>query len=217
MTDNFFAMAQVAHTVTLWLLIFLSVMSLAFILERFFSLGKLRSNSRQIAESLREVLQSNNLSDIEHLGKDKKSLEGRALAYGLRHAHEKGINGLEEIFTAYALNERPALERYLGFLATVGSNAPFICLLGTVFGIMDAFRGMAQSQGDATAVMLGISKALVATAIGLMVAIPAVIAYNYYQKQVKAILHNLDSVRELCLAYAKSGLVKKTTPTLGGM
>lgn len=217
MTDNFFAMAQVAHTVTLWLLIFLSVMSLAFILERFFSLGKLRSNSRQIAESLREVLQSNNLSDIEHLGKDKKSLEGRALAYGLRHAHEKGINGLEEIFTAYALNERPALERYLGFLATVGSNAPFIGLLGTVFGIMDAFRGMAQSQGDATAVMLGISKALVATAIGLMVAIPAVIAYNYYQKQVKAILHNLDSVRELCLAYAKSGLVKKTTPTLGGM
>ena len=56
--------------------------------------------------------------------------------------------------------------------------------------------------------MLGISKALTATAIGLMVAIPAVIAYNYFQKQVKSVLQNLDSAKELCLAYAKSGVKK---------
>jgi biopolymer transport protein ExbB len=204
MTDNFFAIAQVAHVVTLWLLILLSVLSLAFILERFFTLTKIRGDSQRIGDALKEILQSNNLNELEGLGKDKKTLEGRALSYGLRHAHEKGVNGLEEIFSSYALIERPALEKYLGFLATVGSNAPFIGLLGTVFGIMDAFRGMAQSQGDATAVMVGISKALVATAVGLMVAIPAVIAYNYFQKQVKGVLQNLESVKELCLAYAKS-------------
>jgi biopolymer transport protein TolQ len=209
MTDNFFAMAQVAHTVTLYLLIFLSVLSLAFILERLFTLTKVKNESARISERLREILQANNLADLEELGKEKKSLEGRGLSYGLRHVHERGVNGLEEIFSSYALNERPNLEKYLGFLATVGSNAPFIGLLGTVFGIMDAFRGMAQSQGDATAVMLGISKALVATAIGLMVAIPAVIAYNYFQKQVKGVLQNLESVKELCLAYAKSGATKK--------
>lgn len=209
MNDNFFAIAQVAHTVTLGLLIALSVLSLAFILERLFTLTRIKNDSARISEQLREILQTNNLAELENLGKDRKTLEGRGLSYGLRHVHEKGINGLEEIFSSFALIERPRLEKYLSFLATVGSNAPFIGLLGTVFGIMDAFRGMAQSQGDATAVMLGISKALIATAIGLMVAIPAVIAYNYFQKQVKGVMQNLESVKELCLAYAKSGVVKK--------
>jgi biopolymer transport protein ExbB len=204
MTDNFFAIAQVAHEVTLWLLIALSILSLAFILERFFTLGKARRESQKIAAKLRELLQTNNLQELEDLSKDRETVEGRALSYGLRHVREKGLNGLEEIFTSYAAIERPALERYLGFLATVGSNAPFIGLLGTVFGVMDAFRGLATSQGDATAVMLGISKALVATAAGLMVAIPAVIAYNYFHKQVKSIMSNLNGVKDLCLAYAKS-------------
>lgn len=208
MTDNFFAIAQVAHDVTLGLLILLSILSLAFILERAFTITKVKRETALISERLRELMQSNNLAELEDIGKNRKSLESRGLSYGLRHAHEKGVAGLEEIFSAYALNERPQLEKYLSFLATVGSNAPFIGLLGTVFGIMDAFRGMAQSQGDATAVMLGISKALVATAIGLMVAIPAVIAYNYFQKQVKGVLQNLETCKELCLAYAKSGMKK---------
>lgn len=208
MTENFFAIAQVAHEVTLWLLIALSILSLAFILERFFTLGRVKGRSQKISEQLREILQTNNLSDLEELAKDRQSLEGRAANYGLRHAHEKGVPGLEEIFTSFASIERPVLDRYLGFLATVGSNAPFIGLLGTVFGIMDAFRALAVSQGDATAVMVGISKALVATAVGLMVAIPAVIAYNYFQKQVKGIMLNLNSVKDLCLAYAKSGVKK---------
>ena len=203
-TENFFAIAQVAHEATLWILILLSVMSVAFILERFFTLGKVRRQSAVITERLREILQSNNLADLEDLGKDRDSLEGRGLSYGLRHVREKGLNGLEEIFTSFAAIERPVLERYLGFLATVGSNAPFIGLLGTVFGIMDAFRSLSESQGDAKAVMIGISQALVATAIGLIVAIPAVIAYNYFQKQVKGVLLNLESVKDLTLAYAKS-------------
>ena len=79
-----------------------------------------------------------------------------------------------------------------------------LAFLGTVFGIMEAFRGLAQSQGEAAAVMTGISEALVATAVGLLVAIPAIIAFNYFSKQVKSAMQSLDSVRELCLAYAKS-------------
>lgn len=209
MTENFFAIAQVGHEVTLWLLVVLSILSIAFILERFFTLGRVRKESQRIAEQLRDILQTNNLPELESLSKDKQHLESRALSYGLRHVRERGAGGLEEIFTSFAAIERPGLERYLGFLATVGSNAPFIGLLGTVFGIMDAFRGLAQSQGDATAVMLGISKALVATAIGLIVAIPAVIAYNHFQKLVKGVMLNLESVKDLCLAYAKSA--KKAT------
>jgi biopolymer transport protein TolQ len=204
MTEKFFAIALMGHEVTLWILVALSILSIAFILERFFSLSKVASQSRKSSQQLRELLQGNDLGELENIAKDKNSLEGRALSYGLRHAKENGVGGLEEIFTAYANMERPQLDRYLGFLATVGSNAPFIGLLGTVFGIMDAFRGLATSQGDAAAVMIGISKALVATAIGLFVAIPAVIAYNYFQRQVRTVLGNLDVVKDLCVAYAKS-------------
>lgn len=204
MTDKFFAIAQIAHSVTLYLLCFLSVISLAFIFERFYVLGRVRRQSQKISERVREILQSNNLAELEDLSRDKTPIEGRALSYGLRHMREKGLQGLEEIFTSFASVERPVLERHLGFLATVGSNAPFIGLLGTVFGVMDAFRALSDSAGDTKAVMIGISQALLATAIGLIVAIPAVIAYNYFQKQVKGVLLNLDSVKDLCLAYAKS-------------
>lgn len=208
MSDKFFAIAQVAHQVTLYLLILLSVLSLAFILERFFSLGRVRSASAKVSERLRDILQTNNLAELEELARDKTALEGRALSFGLRHLRERGPNGLEDLFASYAAIERPALDRYLGFLATVGSNAPFIGLLGTVFGVMDAFHGLANSQGEPTAVMAGISQALMATAIGLIVAIPAVVAFNYFQKQVKQIMLNLQSVKDLCLAYAKSGGAK---------
>lgn len=203
-TEKFFAIAEFGHEITLWVLIALSILSLTFILERFFSLRKTRKDSQKVAQQISETLQSSHLAEIEDLSKDKQTLEGRALSYGLRHAKQHGAEGLEEIFNAYALTERPKLERYLNFLATVGSNAPFIGLLGTVFGIMDAFRGLATSQGDASAVMIGISKALVATAIGLMVAIPAIIAFNYFQRQVKSILQSLEGVKDLCLAYAKT-------------
>lgn len=203
-TERFFAIAEFGHEFTVWILLALSVLSLTFILERYFSLRKAKSDSQKVALQINETLQSAQLTEIEELARDKQTLEGRGLAYGLRHAKEHGAEGLEEIFNAYSLIERPRLEKHLGFLATVGSNAPFIGLLGTVFGIMDAFRGLATSQGDASAVMIGISKALVATAIGLMVAIPAIIAYNYFQKQVKGILQSLEGVKDLCLAYAKN-------------
>lgn len=204
LTDKFFAIAELGHEATLWLLIVLSVFSIAFILERYFTLRRARNNSEKVAAHVRETLNSNDLSEIEALGREKETFEGRAISYALRHIKERGTNGLEEIFNSYALVERSSLDRYLSFLATVGSNAPFIGLLGTVFGVMDAFRGLSTSQGDASAVMIGISKALVATAVGLMVAIPAVIAYNYFQRQVRNIMQNLESVRDLCLAYAKS-------------
>ena len=204
MTDKFFAIAQFGHEITLWVLITLSIFSLAFILERFFTLAKVRRDSAKMRGHIRDLLQTNNLGELEDLAKDKTSLEGRALAYGLKHVKERGNEGLEEIFSSYAQMEKPILENRLNFLATVGSNAPFIGLLGTVFGVMDAFKELAHSQPDQPAVMLGISKALIATAVGLMVAIPAVISYNFFQRQVRGIMGGLDGVKDLCLAYAKT-------------
>ena len=202
-TNQFFAMAEAGHEVTLWILIALSIFSIAFIFERWVSLKKVRQESRKSMIQLQENLISNNLDGIENLIENKNSIEGRALSCGLSHFKSHGASGLEEIFSSFALIERPRLEKHLNFLATVGSNAPFIGLLGTVFGIMDAFRALASSDGDPHVVMIGISKALVATAVGLLVAIPAVIAYNYFQKQVRASLQSLQGVQNLCIAYSK--------------
>lgn len=204
MTDKFFAIAQLGHEITLWLLVALSIFSIAFILERFFVLSKVLRDSSGVRVRIRELLQSNNLQELEDIAKDRTSLEGRALSYGLRHAKERGQEGLEEIFSSHTLLERPILEKHLNFLATIGSNAPFIGLLGTVFGVMDAFRELAHTTPDQSAVMLGISKALIATAVGLIVAIPAVVAYNYFQRQVRGIIGSLESVKDLCIAYAKT-------------
>ena len=204
LTEKLFNIAQGGAEAILWILILLSVVSVGLIVERWITLRQIRNNSNRIKSRLREALQSHHLSDIEDLGKDRDSLEGRALSYGLRHVKESGASGLEEIFNSYALLERPQLERSLNFLATVGANAPFIGLLGTVLGIMKAFRDLAANTGAGNdAVMLGIAEALVATAVGLIVAIPAVIAYNYFQRQVKMSIQSLETVRDLCLAYAK--------------
>ena len=204
-TDKFFAMAEAGHEVTLWVLIILSVFSVAFILERWLSLRQVKRQSKKALEYIQNSLRSSDLEELENLTKNHQdSLEGRALSCGLNHLKSHGTAGLEEIFSTFALLERPRLEKYLNFLATVGSNAPFIGLLGTVFGIMDAFRALATSDGDPQIVMIGISKALVATAVGLLVAIPAVIAYNYFQKQVKAALQSLKGVQSLCIAYGKN-------------
>jgi biopolymer transport protein ExbB len=134
-----------------------------------------------------------------------ESLEGKAAYMGLKYIKDHGDRGLSEVFNAFSLVEKPKLERFLNFLATIGSNAPYIGLFGTVLGIMKAFNDLATTpDANQQTVMAGISVALLATAAGLFVAIPAVIAYNYFQKQVKLVLSNLVAVKELCLAYAKS-------------
>ncbi len=205
LTEKLFNIAQGGAEVILWIMLALSVLSIATILERLFSLRQTAAASKKIKLRLKEVLQSNNLSELEELSKDRDSLEGRGLSYGLRHVKENGANGLAEIFNSYALIEKPPLERSLNFLATVGSNAPFLGLLGTVLGIMKAFKDLsANVTAGNEAVMLGIAEALISTAVGLVVAIPAVIAYNYFQKQVKGHMQSLESVKELCIAYAKN-------------
>lgn len=204
LAEKIFTVAHLADQVVLWLLLLLSVISIGMILERFFALKKVSAESTRIRARVKLALQSNSVEDVEGLAKDPQSLEGRAASYALKHMRDSGSRGLEEIFNTFALTERPELEKYLGFLATVGSNAPYVGLFGTVLGIMKAFNDLATApEAGQQTVMAGISMALVATAAGLFVAIPAVIFYNYYSKQVRGIFQSLDSVKELCLAYAK--------------
>ncbi len=204
LTQKLLAVATAGSDWILYLLIILSVCSIAIIIERFFALKNILGQSRKIADRAREGIKANDLKILEDLSKNHESLEGRLLEYALRYSSTKGSEGVSEVMNSYVLMERSGLEKNLGFLATLGSNAAFIGLLGTVLGIVRAFADLAGSQGNPGAVMSGISEALVATAVGIFVAIPAVAAYNYFQKQVKQILLNAESIKQLCLAYTLS-------------
>lgn len=204
LSERIFAIANIVDQVVLYILVILSVISIGMILERFFALRRIAAASQGVRARVKNALQSQSAEDIENLSRNPETIEGRAMFYALKHIKDHGSKGLDELFNTHALTERPELERYLNFLATVGSNAPYIGLLGTVLGIMKAFNDLAHSpEAGQQTVMAGISLALVSTAAGLFVAIPAVISYNYYQRQVRGILQSLDSVKELCLAYAK--------------
>ena len=204
LAEKIFAIAHYADQFVLFILVFMSVISVGMIFERFMTLKKISEESLRVRLRIKMALQSNSLQDFEDLAKDPSSLEGRAAGQALKHMKDSGIKGFEEVFNTYILIEKPELEKYLSVLATIASNAPFIGLLGTVLGIMKAFNDLAQATdaGQQT-VMAGISVALVATATGLFVAIPAGIFYNYFTRKVKGILGSLESVKELGLAYAK--------------
>ena len=121
-------------------------------------------------------------------------------AAGLDH-FDRGSDAVAEAMAAAKARLRTELERNLGVLGTLGNNAPFIGLFGTVLGIIKAFADLARNQGGgAGAVMSGISEALVATAVGLMVAIPAVIAFNFFQGKVRKAMARVDTIAHLMLA-----------------
>lgn len=208
LSEKIFVLARYADQVVLVILLVMSVLSVGMIFERYLALKKMSDQSLLIRQKIKAFLLSNDVLKFEELSQDVTSIEGRAAAQSVRHLKENGAGGFSEVFNSFVLNEKPELEKYLAALATIASNAPFIGLLGTVLGIMKAFSDLAQA-GDAgqQTVMAGISVALVATAAGLFVAIPAGIFYNYYTRRVKSILTSLESVKELGMAYAhKKGL-----------
>lgn len=126
-------------------------------------------------------------------------LGGRMLLVARRNAH-LCPEALEKVLETQESRAREALERGAPFLGTVGSNAPFLGLTGTVLGILAAFRKMAESGGGGADVMAAIAGALVATAAGLLVAIPAVVLYNLLRARIKKTVNALGEIRSLVLA-----------------
>ncbi|MCX8030496.1 MAG: protein TolQ [Thermodesulfovibrionales bacterium] len=109
---------------------------------------------------------------------------------------------LKRMLKRYSVLEASKLEKYLNFLATTGSTTPFIGLFGTVWGIMNTFRGIGGAGSASLAVVApGIAEALIATALGLVAAIPAVVAYNYYLGRVNRMIVELDDFSEELVDY----------------
>ena len=179
-------------------------------LERFFFLYYFRVETGTILKDMLEALESSRNSHMKFVY-DKYALKptGTLLQKAWEHIVHKQDKGLEEMMDSYLLSLKPQMEKNLGILATLGSNAPFIGLLGTIFGVMESFHALGSDEGSTELVMVGISKALVATAVGLIVAIPAITAYNYLQKQLQIIFSHLSSMKEAAISFAKSGNIDK--------
>ncbi len=204
MNERIFSIAHYVDQGVLYLLLTLCFLSLLMILERFSFLKKKIKHSAKRQQELNEILKNHDYKKLEELTSQPNEVEDKAILLSLEHFKKFNKSGIDEIFKYIEQTEKPKYEKYLGFLATVGSNGPYIGLFGTVLGIMKAFNDMGANTGEGNSVMAGISSALIATAAGLMVAIPAVLAFNFFSKQVKRIFLNLDSCKELLFLYEKN-------------
>lgn len=190
----------------LWLLFGLSFISVAIALERAWVFRESRANVEALVPALRKLLQSQDVSGAQGLLSSRPSAATRVVAAGLG---ETSAGAAEEAMAATIQLERRKLEARLLFLGTVGNNAPFVGLLGTVIGIIGAFDGLARSQGEAGAlaperVMGSIAEALVATAVGLVIAIPAVATFNAFQGRVASVVAEAETLGHVLLAHLRT-------------
>jgi biopolymer transport protein ExbB len=180
------ALVDLAGSAAIWvlyLLIALSAIQLAVILERAFVFYRTRA-PKTLRANVRSALAGGPKS-VALVVSTGTSLEAKVIAAGVA-ATDRGPEAANELMRSALVDERLRLERALAFLGTLGNNAPFIGLFGTVLGVIHATQDLSTTAGRAGAqVMSGISEALVSTAVGLLVALPAVVAFNYFQRILK--------------------------------
>lgn len=186
----------------LWLLIILSVLSVAIIMERAIFFTRLRSDFKKFSEDISQFLLEDKMEEAKEYCKNQSSFEAKVALSGFEH-YKKGSKAVATSMEGYIMGERSKLDRGLVVLGTLGNNAPFIGLFGTVIGIIKAFHDLSfNPEGGPSVVMGGISEALVATAVGLLVAIPAVIAFNWFNRSMKKHMNNAQTLIKLILTHS---------------
>jgi biopolymer transport protein ExbB/TolQ len=187
----------------MYLLIALSLFSSGVFFERLFFYSKLAVDLLSARARLRTLLGSEKIAEALSFVQTLGGMEGRVTAACLA-SYEDGVQAMEEAMLASLAQQRLKYGRYLSILGTLGNNAPFIGLFGTVLGIIKAFLDLSNNiSGGAAAVMDGISEALVATAVGLLVAIPSVIAFNFLNGKVTQVVSNTETLARTVMEHAK--------------
>ncbi len=194
----------------LWLLIGLSLMAVSVILERvvFYVLERSRE------ELLRKAISTMKGGDFAAAGASLKGVRSMqaAVARACLENASSGAASVEELAAGVTGEQRLRYERGLAFLGTLGNNAPFIGLFGTVLGIIRAFHDLSlNTASGSSAVMAGIAEALVATGVGLLVALPAVAAYNGFARYVESTMTGAEAITHTILAEIK--VEKAPAPT----
>lgn len=187
----------------LWVMIALSLAAVAVIVERLWFYAQERAPRERIDDALIALRDVGPAAALAKLG-DAPSMEVVVARACLAHARD-GAEAVAERKAAVIEQERMRYEKRLAFLGTLGNNAPFIGLFGTVLGIIRAFHDLAGNTAQGTqAVMSGIAEALVATGVGLLVALPAVAMYNTFIRRVETTTANAEAVSHEILAHLKA-------------
>ncbi|MEK6626769.1 MAG: MotA/TolQ/ExbB proton channel family protein [Bdellovibrionota bacterium] len=176
------------------LLVFLSIWSVSIMIERhrFFKAISLPT------DQFKQLIRQRNPSGLaEAIKRDNGVLGAFLLEVEKFKSHEQ----IDKAFIVLMGEERKKLEKGLSVLGTLGSTTPFIGLLGTVLGIIVSFGELSTGTGSTNSVMFSLAEALILTATGLLVAIPAVVAFNYFSRKVRFIIGETSSVKDLYLAY----------------
>jgi biopolymer transport protein ExbB/TolQ len=196
--------AQWAARVVLLILVGLSVWSVAIMIDRRRALA--RGTGAFDKSEAERLIALRDWAALAAWLAPQEQLAARMLraALELRGAGTAAGERAELAVRSFLSGQKLELERGLTVLATLGSNAPFIGLFGTVLGIIHAFAALGGSQEGVSSVMTGISEALLATAVGLLVAIPAVIAYNVFSRRIRVALSECEALKDFYLSRVDS-------------
>lgn len=209
----FLKVSLIGATSVLYLLIALSVLSVGIILERLWFYHNVAKGLAAFRQTVRLAAASGRWEDIrkyaeERMGKSsggcprdmETGVVSSLAASRVSMTTSTAPKALEELASDGMIRGKLAWEEHLVILATIGSNAPFIGLFGTVLGIIKSFHSLSEQAGSGiTTVTAGISEALVATALGILVAIPAVVAYNLFQRRIKSALSEAEALKSYLL------------------
>jgi biopolymer transport protein ExbB len=200
--ERLLALSHFGSRWVLWLLIVLSIAALAVVIERAVLFISSRDDTTLLRAELRRLLRDKDLELARRRLEESPSFEARVAAAGL---DADGVASAEERMQGESELCKLSMEKNLALLGTLGNNAPFIGLLGTVIGIVRAFRELQSSSGQVSAgLMAEIGEALVATAIGLLVALPAVAAFNFFQRLIRARMGRATALAHEILAFMKA-------------
>jgi biopolymer transport protein ExbB/TolQ len=204
--DRLMRVALLGSEWVLYMLLALSVVSFSTMFERWLYFVRRREDLVKLRGDVRKKLDADDVDGVEQVLAKSKAVEARVAREAWRWLPAGAEAMGDAVESELALVKRE-LERGTNLLGTLGNNAPFVGLFGTVLGVIIAFHALGQAGGNAGqmgGVMAGIAEALVATGVGLFVAIPAVIAYNVIQKRIGDIESGAISLAKLLTAYVKS-------------
>lgn len=191
----------------MYLLLALSVFSITAMTERAIYFFRKNVDADELGDQLMELLGTGDHEGAHKLleGKSKRSVEAETIAPALKYLDACPEAVEDEVMSQFQ-KTRMDMERGTNLLGTLGNNAPFIGLFGTVIGVIIAFQQLSNTKGAGNMgnVMAGIAEALIATGVGLFVAIPAVVAYNIIQKRIADIESNVNSLTKRITAHLKA-------------
>lgn len=186
----------------MYTLIVCSIINVAIIIDRIIFFHRMRGDFPEFIKNLTERLGSaESLEQTSAWCSGQKMLEANVAAVGLERGRDN-LKASEESMNATMIAAKTRLERGLVVLGTLGSNTPFLGLFGTIIGIIEAFHALSTAANPGPEViMASISEALVATALGLLVAIPAVVAFNFFNRAIKKRIANSDATSRIIMTH----------------